>query len=249
MDAKLFDDQNITEQIQNVWSQLQRQKRYFSNATTWWDGCCKKRISRFLKWAQAERRREHREMQDYYYDCIYEILQLPDPEKTLRPILNSLKAKIVRLQNTKLQRILNDNNQAERIEGEQPTTYNVLQVKNRREERTIYALEDTEGTMQTTPTGIVRTMTTYLKERYDGIAVDPESIQKLLEGMTVSQQTTYKGALEKPFEQDEFLHAIRAGERMKAPGRDGIVPEFYLRNWNTIRADMYDIYNQMYWEG
>jgi hypothetical protein len=29
--------------------------------------------------------------------------------------------------------------------------------------------------------------------------------------MTVAQQTTYKGALEKPFEQDEILHAIRAG--------------------------------------
>jgi hypothetical protein len=104
-------------------------------------------------------------MENYYYECIYEILQLPDPDKTPRPVLNSLKAKNVRLQNTKLQRIINDNNQAERIEGEQPTTYNVLQVKKRREERTIYALEDTEGAMQTTPIGIVRTMTTYLKEK------------------------------------------------------------------------------------
>jgi hypothetical protein len=92
-------------------------------------------------------------------------------------------------------------------------------------------------------------MTTYVRNRYDRIAVDPGSIQQLLECMTVSQQTSYKGALKKQFEQEEIYHAIRAGGRMKAPGRDGIVSELYTRNWNIIRADMYDIYNQILWEG
>jgi hypothetical protein len=30
---------------------------------------------------------------------------------------------------------------------------------------------------------------------------------------------------------------------------DGLVREFYARNWNILRADMSDILNQMFWEG
>ena len=57
-------------------------------------------------------------------------------------------------------------NEADRIEGEQPTIYNVLHVK-RREDRIIYGLRYADGFMQTTPRGISQTLTTNLLENME----------------------------------------------------------------------------------
>ena len=83
-----------------------------------------------------------------------------------RTVLQKLKAKIVRLHDIRLNQLLIDNNAAERFEGEQPTMYNVLQMRRRRNERTITALRDQEGITQTTPRGIARTLVTYMGEKY-----------------------------------------------------------------------------------
>jgi hypothetical protein len=64
--------------------------------------------------------RDHRAMENYYYECIYERLKQPAHNADTRTVLQKLKAKIVRL--------LIDINTAEKIEGKKPTMYNVLQM-------------------------------------------------------------------------------------------------------------------------
>ena len=46
----------------------------------------------------------------------------------------------------------------------------------------------------------------------------------------------------------EIHEAIPAGRRRTAPGFDGKVREYYLRKWEMIRANMCDIFNQMFFE-
>ena len=152
------------------------------------------------------------------------------------------------LQHRKLQAIFLDNDQADRIEGEAPTLYNVLQMKRRRDQRTITALQDSGGDIQTTPAGIARTMTTYLKIKYDTIPVERASIQRLLGILQISRNKDDMNYLAQPFEEAKIHEAIRAGRRRTAPGFDGIVREYYLRNWEVIKADMCDIFNQMFFE-
>jgi hypothetical protein len=70
-------------------------------------------------------------MQNILYEIIYNVLQQPSPsDKTLRA-LNRLKSKIVRLHSIRLQKILKDNSDADRTVGEQPTIYQILQMKRR----------------------------------------------------------------------------------------------------------------------
>jgi hypothetical protein len=185
---------------------------------------------------------------NYYYTCVYEVLQQATPDDTTLPTLNRLKAKLVRLHRVRLQKLLIDSNDDDRIEGENPTLHNVLQMQKRREERTIYGLRDTDGVLQTKPRGIAQTLTTHLREKYDRIIVDNGSIHDMLESIS-TQRASCKVAMGTPFEQEEIQHAIRAGGRRKAPGMDGLVREFYVRIWNLIRADMTVILNRMFWEG
>jgi hypothetical protein len=103
--------------------------------------------------------------------------------------------------------------------------------------------------LQTTPRGIAQTLTTHLRDRFDRIVVDTGSIHNLLENIASTQRAAYNDTMRTPFEQQEIQHTISAGGRRKAPGIDGLMREFYVCNWNLIRADMTVILNQMFWEG
>jgi len=57
----------------------------------------------------------------------------------------------VRLHGDKLKTILNDNEEADRLEGEQPTIYNILRVQKRRADRTTRSIKDEQGRIMTSP--------------------------------------------------------------------------------------------------
>jgi hypothetical protein len=134
MDARILEDKKVVEQFKILWDQLRRQKNVFPNTPIWWERSCKRRIQGFFRKVQAERMRGHRAMENYYYECIYGRLQQPAHSADTRTVLQKLKAKIVRLHNIRPNQLLIGNNTAERIEGEQPTMYNVLQIQRRRNE-------------------------------------------------------------------------------------------------------------------
>ena len=86
----------------------------------------------------------------------------------------------MRLHSRRLQKILDDNNDADRPDGDQPTIYHIFQTKRRRAERTIYSLRDGTEQMHTTPSGIAQTLTTLLRNMYDTIEVNDASVEKLI---------------------------------------------------------------------
>jgi len=76
-------------------------------------------------------------MENHLYECMYDILKLPELSDKTLPMLNRLKAKIVRLHRVSPQKILEDNSVADRPDGEQPTICHILQTKWRLSERII----------------------------------------------------------------------------------------------------------------
>jgi Reverse transcriptase (RNA-dependent DNA polymerase). len=55
--------------------------------------------------------------------------------------------------------------------------------------------------------------------------------------------------LDNPITEGELQAAVRKGASSKAPGRDGICPEFFEVNWNSITDDMLALFNRMYLDG
>ena len=147
-------------------------------------------------------------MEKQLYNCMYDVLKRPGPSDQTLLLLNRLKAKIVRLHSKRLQKILEDNNDTDRPEGDKPTMYHVFETKRRRAERTIYSLRDVTGQMHTTPSGIAQTLTTFLRNMYDTIEVNDDSVEKLMDVVHCEQHTSHEGTLESPFEPSEIHRAI-----------------------------------------
>ena len=218
MDSAIITENTCTEKMRTLWAQLQRQKGAFSDRTMWWDHLCKRKIRQLFQREQAEHQREHRIMENHLYECIYDVLQQPGPNDKTLPPLNRLKLKIVRLHSIRLQKIFEDNSDAHRAVGEQPTIYHTFQMKRRRAERPIYRLWDAEGRMHTTPGGIVQTLTTFLRKMNNTIEADDGSLKTLMEVVRRDLHTSYGGMLESPLEPAEIHQAIQKMDRKRRQG-------------------------------
>ena len=73
-------------------------------------------------------------MENHLYECMYDVLKLPEPSDKTLPVLNRLETKILWL---RPQKFLEDNSDADRPDGEQPTIFHILQSNWRIAERTI----------------------------------------------------------------------------------------------------------------
>jgi len=145
MDSFVITENACTEKLRTLWGQLQRHKGYFSDLTMWWDRLCKKKIRQVFRREQAGHRRDCCMMENHLYECVYDVLQRPGPSDLTLFALHCLKAKIMRLHSRRLQKILNDNNDADRPDGDQLTICHIFQTKQRRAKRTIYSLRAGTG--------------------------------------------------------------------------------------------------------
>jgi len=65
-------------------------------------------------------------MENFLYDCVYDVLRYTYPHGQKMIILNLLKAKITSLHGDKLQRVMLDNNEPNRLAGERPALFHIL---------------------------------------------------------------------------------------------------------------------------
>jgi hypothetical protein len=197
---------------------------------------------------EAERRRDHRKLDNLYYECLYDILRNADTNGANLPALNRIKAKIVKLHSQRLKSVLLDNVVADIFEEEQPTFYHLTQMQKRRTARTIRSVRDVNGHIQTLPKGISIAFTTHLRTKYDSIDFDDECVRSLAELVRVERQLVYADIIEDPFDPREIYNAIQSGGRNRPPGRDGLGLEFYKANWEIL-LDLYIILNHMFFGG
>jgi hypothetical protein len=122
----------------------------------------------------------------------------------------------------------------------------VVQQRRRREIREIREIQDTDGTTHTSPTDIRNTFVRHLAQKFGPITVDDNTITALLHNMPQVNPSTYAEQLERPITSDEIHNALRAGDRHKAPGIDGLSLEFYTANWDTIRMDLTELINHIF---
>ena len=158
-------------------------------------------------------------MENHLYECIYDVLQRDPSTQNIRPILNRLKAKIVRLHSIRMQRLLLDTEEANRLESERPTLYHTLQMKRRRSQRTIHYLRDENGQLQTTPRGIAFTMTSHFRKMYDIIEAESDSVKTLMDEVLKARINQYGEPLRHPLRRRRYKKPYEPVEEERSLGR------------------------------
>jgi len=141
-----------------------------------------------------------------------------------------------------------DNVDPNRLEEEKPALFHILKTRKRQEVRMIRSLQDEHGNNQTKTNGIMRAFTTFLRRKYEPIAVQDECIERMAEIEWRDLPTAWREQLEQPITPEDEHIVVRKGGKKKAPGSDRFGWEFYKVNWATIRDDMGELMNQMFIE-
>jgi hypothetical protein len=160
--------------------------------------------------------------------------------------LNRYKAHLVRLQARRMEKLLLDTHVHDKIDGEEPSLFQVLQMTKRREARTVRWVLDRSRNTVSDHKGILHTCVAHFKEKYGPIQVDGRCVNEMLDAVTVMDTPAYAANLKQPISLEEIVTALKTGGRNKAPGSDAIGLEFYTAHWDTIRPDLQEILNQMF---
>ena len=249
MNTSFLYESTFQDKLRSQWTKWQRQIKHYPNRLAWWERHAKRMIRILFIQEGAERRREHTAMENFYYAAIYDILQDTHPHDTTAIALQQLKARIVRIYSMRQQRVFLDNSEHDRLAGEEPTLYHILKRRRRQESRMITSVHDSNGNKHTSTSDILRTFTTFMRSKYDDIAVDAGSVKHMARVGTKTIPAEVKDYLDLPVTLEELHLAVRKGKVQKAPGSDGICQEFFRTTWETTKHDMLAILNQMFTEG
>ena len=85
----------------------------------------------------SERRRDHADMEQFYYTAIYQLLNAPIDHAKKATILKHLKANITRLHCHQQQRILLDNGDSDGLTGEEVFPQHYITALKRKKARTV----------------------------------------------------------------------------------------------------------------
>jgi len=122
-------------------------------------------------------------------------------------------------------------------------------MRKRQESRMIDRVYDSEGHLQTSPLKTLRVFTEFMKNKYDTITVDADSIRRILRHSCSKMPHIANEALSTPITLEELHIAVTQGKKLKAPGYDGIFHEFFQLAWETTKVDLLDVMKQMFIDG
>lgn len=110
--------------------------------------------------------------------------------------------------------------------------------------RFIHALRSTTGQLLTETSEIRQRAVGFYSELYHSdYTEDEESFDSFCSGLPrVSEEANKE--LEGPLTTDEMYEALQSMQVGKAPGIDGLQPEFYIAFWNEIREDILEVFNE-----
>jgi hypothetical protein len=80
----------------------------------------------------AEKRHEEREMENFYYQCIYDILQNPKKRRRRMADVNKFNAKIVQLHSARMEAPKLDVEDRVTYTDEKVSIYHIIKQKSRR---------------------------------------------------------------------------------------------------------------------
>ena len=78
LNATLLTMDGLKEQFRQQWLQWKRKQTWYDNIGRWWSVCAKRRIKQFFKTIGKERAYDKKQQTEFYYSCIYELLNKPN---------------------------------------------------------------------------------------------------------------------------------------------------------------------------
>jgi hypothetical protein len=124
-----------TDRMRHKWPLWKHHKRYYAGGNSPVGQTCQKQLRSFFHYEEPERGNDLRQMENHFYAFVYD-MRSSTPQEDSWPAHKRYKAKIVKLHTYRLNTVLLDNEEDDRINGEEPTRFHALKMQKPRSKNT-----------------------------------------------------------------------------------------------------------------
>jgi hypothetical protein len=181
MHVALLKEKSFRLEIRENWGRRRKNKKYYLNTLEWWVKAVKQHIRKLSTCVGLEKRQEDLEVENFYFEYIYDILQNNQSRIERMAGVNMLKARIVKLHSVRMEGVNFDLDDRSAFINERASFYHTIQQKKCREQRTITRILVQADRTQTTNKGIVGVFHESLWSKFETISVDAECVRRDLE--------------------------------------------------------------------
>jgi hypothetical protein len=133
MNTSILNDTHFQKKFEEEWKGWTRHTDRYQDIQKWWAEYAKKKIQILCKREGAERNADRRQLEDFYYTVMNEVLRgTGQPEEKTRK-LKHLKAKIVRLNSVYRRRVMIDTADKDAYEDETTSLHQLLASRRRKQ--------------------------------------------------------------------------------------------------------------------
>jgi hypothetical protein len=113
----------------------------------------------------AESNKDRKELENFYYELIYQAIRNQSQQENTAIILRKMKAKILRLRSMHQIGVLMDTADKDKIPGEAVTIHQYIKSRKRRMARTVTHVTDEHGSLTTDQADIMRIFTDHMTRK------------------------------------------------------------------------------------
>jgi hypothetical protein len=162
MNTAVLRDNGFQRLLKQKWEEWRNHRKHCPTAVFWWERFVKSRLKSSFMWEGAERRRDRRALENFYYEVIYALLQTLTEHATKATKLKQLKANIALLPHVEQgSRYLNHDDRY-RLDGERTTLCHTIRKWKRQESKAVQIVYDKEGVPQTSTVRILKTFRNHM---------------------------------------------------------------------------------------
>ena len=134
-------------------------------------------------------------------------------------------------------------------EGESSSAYFFRLEKKRGADRWIAAVRNDVGAIVSSPDDLCQSFASFYSSLFSAESIDVAAQESLLNNVESSLPSDQSESCEGLLTVEECLEALTGMARRKAPGLDGLPPEFYLKFWSVLGQDLVQVLNSCYRAG
>ena len=101
----LFTRPEVKMEMQQQWEIIKSKRKWYDGIGQWWERCAKKEIKKLFQQIGKERAQNWKVRLEFYYTCLYDLLQRPPSFPKLNVLIKKLKAQIIQLHQQQIQQL------------------------------------------------------------------------------------------------------------------------------------------------
>lgn len=231
------------EKLNNEYGKLKQRVMYSTDLSNWWHFCFKPKVRSFYKAQSWHLNQSNRSSKAVLSRKLFDYFNQQTNGEEVSTEIAVVKSKLMDLEQNRLKNLTAKISPSSITENEKITIYHLSKGVHR---NTVFGLKlNSSSTLQIDNTETGSIVHAHFSKLYSISTenVNPVNYENPLDAINNTLTAEDGESLVQVISEEELFETLKACNKKKSPGPDGLTYEFYLTNYDIIKSDLLQLYN------